>query len=152
MPRAWRITKAKFAAVAFNGEGARLYGGRWSSPGTSVVYVAESLSLAILEILVHIQEAAVLQDYVVSTIDFPERCIEMTTDLPENWRDSPPPNDTQFIGDAWVRERRSLALRIPSAITATEFNYLINPAHRDFRRVRISRPEPLDVDPRVFKR
>jgi len=154
MPRAWRITKAKYAANAFDGEGARLNGGRWSSPGTRVVYVAESLSLAVLEILVHLKDTAVLADYVVRTIDLPDAGIEVlqADDLPPNWRAFPAPTATQAIGDRWVLEARSLALRVPSAVTPAEFNYLVNPAHAEFAAAIISDAIPLDVDERVFKR
>lgn len=154
MTRAWRITKAKYAAVAFDGEGAWLYGGRWSSPGTRVVYVADSLSLATLEILVHLHQPAALADYVVLTVDLPDDGIEVVTEavLPKKWRIYPTPSENQAIGDRWVREARSLALRVPSAVTVTEANFLVNPAHRDWKRAVVSAPAVLDIDERVFKR
>lgn len=154
MQRAWRITKAKYAGNAFDGEGARLYGGRWSSPGMRVVYVAESLSLAVLEILVHLKDPAVLADYVVITIDLPDDHIEVLPEAhwPANWRAFPAPAAAHAIGDHWVRNRRSLALKVPSAVTPAEFNYLINPEHRAFQRAIISKPAPLDIDDRLLKR
>jgi RES domain-containing protein len=154
MARAWRITKAKYAPTTFDGEGARLYGGRWSSPGTRVVYIAESLSLATLEVLVHLQQPSVLSDYVVFTLDFPDDCIEVLApgDWPPRWRDYPAPPENQVIGDRWVRDRRSLILRVPSAVTRHEANFLVNPLHPDFRRATIQGPSPLDVDARVFQR
>ena len=154
MPRTWRITKAKYAGSAFDGEGARLYGGRWSSPGTRVVYVADSLALATLEVLVHLQHPPTLAEYVVFSVDFPDKSVKelADADLPANWRQSPSPPENQSIGDAWARRGRSLALRLPSVITIHEYNYLLNPEHPDFRRVKISKPVPWDVDPRVFGR
>lgn len=144
MPRAWRITKAKYAAQAFDGEGARLYGGRWSSPGIRVVYAAESLSLAILEVLVHLQNTAPLAAYVVGTIDFPDALLETLSagDLPANWRDYPTPPENQALGDHFVQQATGVILRVPSAITVQEHNYLINPAHADFQRCIVSEPAP----------
>jgi RES domain-containing protein len=153
MPRAWRIVKRKYAAEAFDGEGARLYGGRWSSPGTRTVYVAESLALATLEILVHLQSPVLPTDYVIFTVDIPPDGVEILPEsaLPVNWRLYPPPPENQSIGDEWTRQRSSLALRVPSAITTTDFNYLLNPQHPDFHLLAIQGPSDLDIDPRVFQ-
>jgi RES domain-containing protein len=154
MTQAWRITKAKHAPNAFDGEGARLYGGRWSNPGRCVVHVAESLSLATLEILVHLQQTAVLKEYVVFTIDFPPECVQILPerDLPENWRAYPAPAQTRAIGDRWIRHSESLILRVPSVIVTQEHNFLVNPAHPDVHRILLEGPFPLDIDPRVLKR
>ena len=154
MIQAWRIIKAKYAAAAFDGEGARLYGGRWSSPGTRVVYVAQSLSLATLEMLVHLQDTPILSEYVTFSVDIPDECVESfpVGDLPRNWRDYPSPAANQAIGDRWVREARSLALRLPSAVIVQEVNYLLNPSHGDFHHLAASGPLKFDVDPRVMKR
>lgn len=154
MGRARRIVKSKYAANAFDGEGARLYGGRWSSPGTRVVYVAESLSLPPLEILVHLQAPAVLFEYVVFTVDFPDECVQSVAqkNLAEIWRAFPTAPENQAIGDQWAVAGSSLLLQVPSAVTPNEFNYLISPVHADFSRRIISRPQPLDVDPRIFRR
>jgi RES domain-containing protein len=153
MTRAWRITKAKYAQAPLDGEGARLFGGRWSHPGTRVVYFAQSLSLATLEVLVHLHETPVLADYVVFAVDFPDECLTILqeSDLPGNWRLFPTPRENQAIGDRWAQALSSLVLRVPSAIVAQEWNYLINPAHPDFQRVTAAGPFPLDIDPRVWK-
>ncbi len=154
MTRAWRITKAKHVQTAFDGEGARLYGGRWSSPGRRVVHLAESLSLATLEILVHLQHTPALADYVMFTVDFPPECVKTLSarDLPDNWRAYPAPTQTQAIGDAWLQDAESVILRVPSAIVAQEHNFLVNPAHADFARLTLEGPFRLDIDPRVMKR
>jgi RES domain-containing protein len=154
MTQAWRIVKAKYADTAFDGEGARVYGGRWSSAGTRAVYVAQSLSLATLEILIHLQQTAILTDYVFFTVEFPEACLSVLSEvnLPKKWRDFPTPAANQEIGDRWIRSAASLVLRVPSAITVHEANYLINPAHPDFSRLTVSSAMPLDIDPRVLKR
>ena len=152
MPRAWRITKTKHADSALEGEGARLFGGRWSNPVTRVVYAAESLSLAVLEVLVHLQHTPTLSAYCVFTIDFPDECLIATSSYPKNWRVYPTSSENQLLGDRWVAAGTSLALRVPSAVTVVEFNYLINPAHADFAKAKVNGPLPLDIDPRAMSR
>jgi RES domain-containing protein len=153
MPRAWRIVKRKFADHAFDGEGSRLYGSRWTSPGLAVSFAAESLSLAVLEVLVHIPSRVVLADYVVFNVSFPDDAIEDLdrSILPSAWRTSPAPPELQAIGDAWVRGGSSLILRVPSAIVPHEDNLLINPGHPRSRELVIQGPDPLAVDPRLFR-
>ena len=152
MIRAWRLLKKRYTADAFNGEGARFHGGRWSSPGYPAVYVSQSLSLATLEILVHLPSRSPLAAYVVFDVEFPEECVDEfdTTELPANWRDYPAPPETRALGNAWLREGSRAVLRIPSAITPAEFNFLINPAHPDFSRFRIHGPRPYRFDSRLL--
>lgn len=151
MPRGWRITKSSLASTAFDGEGARLHGGRWNSPGTAVVYTAQSESLAALELLVHLQSSHLLLSYCSIAADFDAALIEAVdpASLPADWRESPAPAALQEIGDRWVTERRSVVLQVPSAIVPSEVNYLIAPGHRDFRRVRLSSVRPFALDPRL---
>jgi len=154
MPKAWRITKKKFAAKALDGEGARSHGGRWSSPGTRIVYTAGSQSLAILEILVHLQQPEFLSHYVVLEVDFPDELVDKVDPrvLPLNWRTSPAPHATLAIGDDWIKRSSSAILRVPSVIVPSEYNFLINPAHSDFKRITIGQPNALDLDPRLLKK
>lgn len=139
---------------AFDGEGARRYGGRWSSPGTRVVYCSESVSLAALEVLVHLQAAVPLGAYTVIPVRFPERVVTDVPrrDLPKNWASSPAPLRLQRIGDEWAARNRSVALRVPSAIVSAESNYLLNPAHPDFGTVEIGTPQAFVLDPRLLRR
>jgi len=150
---AWRLAKARHAATAFDGEGARLHGGRWNSLGTRVAYASDSVALATLEVLAHLQSTAVLQSYSLATIRFPEELVEVLdiTALPKGWRRFPSPPENQAIGDQWIAERRSLVLRVPSAIIPTESNFLINPAHPGFANVVIERPERFTFDSRVLR-
>jgi len=150
----WRITSKKFTKAAFNGEGARLYGGRWNTPGTPLIYTAESKSLAILEILVHLESPDLLQKFVLFEVKVEE---SFTTEidpesLPSNWREDPPPGAAQSIGDDWARDARSAVLRIPSAIVPGEFNYLLNPRHPDFRKLKIGPPKSFFFDSRLARR
>jgi RES domain-containing protein len=151
MPQAWRIVKQKHAATAFSGEGAARTGGRWNSRGSRVVYASGTQSLAILETLVHLNPL-VLFRYVVFRIEFDSRLVEKLNraQLPANWRAQPPPASTKAIGDEWLREARSALLAVPTIIVPGEFNYLINPLHRDFKRITIGKPASFAFDTRLF--
>jgi len=149
--RAWRIVKAKHAATAFDGEGARLFGGRWNSPGTRMIYTSATLSLAALESLVHLSPP-VLFKYVAIPVEFDESLIEKlpASALPADWTEEPPSPSTQSIGDHWVKEARSAVLEVPSVIINAEPNYLLNLEHRDFKNVSIGKPVPFAFDPRLL--
>jgi RES domain-containing protein len=147
----WRLCAAKYGAAAFSGEGARLYGGRWSPVGVPVVYAAESRALAVVEILANVDDAETLFDvaWVFVCAEVPEALIEKPSRFPSTWRQFPHPIETQVVGAEWARSARSVALRLPSAVVPGEFNYLLNPAHPDFKRVKMGRPEPFNFDPRL---
>jgi RES domain-containing protein len=149
MIKAWRIVKWKHSGSAFDGEGARLYGGRWNSAGTRMVYTSASRSLAALETLVHLNPP-VLFDFVIIPVAFERRWVETLKDLPPNWREEPPVRSGQVTGDVWVREKRSLVLEVPSAVMPGEFNFLLNPTHPDFRKLVIGEPEPFTFDRRLL--
>jgi RES domain-containing protein len=149
---AWRLIKAKFSAQAFAGEGARLYGGRWNSPGAAVVYCSATASLAVLEVFTNVQKSGLLSAYALVSCSFASDLVTAVdlADLPSNWRQSPAPAELAAIGDEWIRSARSLVLATPSAIIDRETNYLINPNHRDFRRLELSSPEPFVFDLRLL--
>ncbi|MBN1674416.1 MAG: RES family NAD+ phosphorylase [Kiritimatiellae bacterium] len=151
---AWRILKPLHVSDAFDGEGARLYGGRWNSKGTPLVYVSGSLSLAGLELLVHLESHEVLWNYICISVRFDEALVE-TLDpgaLPSDWTADPAPSSTKSIGDAWVAGQSSVLLEVPSVIIPAESNFLINPSHRDFSKLSIGPPQPFEFDPRLLKR
>ena len=153
MVSGWRIVKARHAASAFNGEGARLAGGRWNSKGTSVVYVAESESLATLEMLVHLGTGAVLDSYVLIRCDFDDVLVTDidVTKLPSTWRRFPAPAELAAIGEAWVSAGTSAVLRVPSALVPSEHNYLLNPQHSGYSQVRVGVPTSFSFDPRLVQ-
>lgn len=153
MINAWRLTKTRHAASAFDGEGARLNGGRWNSVGTRVAYASESVALAVLEVLVGVQDTSVLPAYSLTRVEFAEELVEEMDRrlLPATWKHHPPPPATQGIGDLWVAERRSAVLKVPSAVVAAEHNYLLNPGHPQFNAVLVHSPEPFRLDPRLLK-
>jgi RES domain-containing protein len=152
MATCWRIVKSRHASTAFDAEGARLYGGRWNSPGTRMVYTSSTISLAVLEILVHLQEAGLLSSYSLISASFDDAFVERLdhSALPDGWRAYPAPSELQRIGDEWVRSQRSAVLEVPSVIVERESNCLLNPVHPDFSSVVIREPEPFTFDQRLL--
>lgn len=148
----WRLIKIKYAATAFDGEGARIYGARWNSPGTRVAYASSNSALAVLEVLVHLRNASVLPAYSLVAATLPDAAVETfpVLALPKNWSASPIPPEVQGIGDEWIRSGRSLALTVPSAVVQDGSNVLINPAHPDFAQFSVHSVEPFGFDPRLL--
>ncbi|MGE5663263.1 MAG: RES family NAD+ phosphorylase [Deltaproteobacteria bacterium] len=156
MTRVWRLVKSRFAATAFDGEGARRQAGRWNSEGTPVVYAASAVSLAALELLVHADVEDMPPGYVVIPVDIPQsvriESVEIST-LPRRWRDNGPyPRQCQTLGDAWIASKRTAVLTVPSVVVPMERNYLLNPAHPDFRKLVIGKPEIFRFDARLLPR
>ena len=148
---AYRIVKKRYASTAFDGEGSKLFGGRWNSKGKRCVYTGASQSLSILELLVHLREESIISDYALFTVSLMEEDVLALSELPKNWKEYPAPPETAAIGDQWLEQSPSLALRVPSVIVPSEYNYLINPAHPRMSTLLESIEEsPLDVDPRLL--
>jgi RES domain-containing protein len=150
---AYRLVKAKHAVDAFNGEGARINGGRWNPVGTPMVYAAESRALATLESLVHFSGGEKHIPFVLYTIEIPDDCIEVFDPkrLPKDWNNQAPPASLQTIGGAWQQSQRTAALLVPSALIKAERCVLLNPSHDDTRRILINYPEPFAFDPRLLR-
>ena len=148
---AWRIAKRKHARTAFTGEGARLFGGRWNNPGTSIVYTAQSQSLAVIEMLVHLDSPELLEKYVLFEVGIDDSLITHVdpSRLPRAWRADPSPARVRAIGDDWIRAGASAVLRVPSALVPPETNFLLNPRHKDFPRLHIGKPMPFRFDSRL---
>lgn len=150
----WRISKRKYAATAFSGEGSRRSAGRWNSRGTNIVYTSATLSLAALETLVHMEIEDAGNMLVSIQADIPEDVqIDKVepAQLPSDWRTIPAPLSLALIGDQWFTSGFPAVLMVPSAIIPVENNYLLNPLHKDFSRIQIHPPEPFVLDPRMWK-
>jgi len=148
--RAWRLVKSVHADHAFDGEGAFRYGGRWNSRGTALVYASSSLALAALELLVHLDPAMPVPPLVAFRIDLHADLI--LDQAPPGAPDAPGDlSASRRIGDQWVREGRSLALRVPSAVVPLEHNFLLNPNHPRFPDALIHAPTPFTLDPRLIR-
>jgi RES domain-containing protein len=151
VPVAWRIVKTKYAGTAFDGEGARRYGGRWTSPHRRAVYTSSTLALATLELVVHLEQTRLLAAYSVFDLAIPDELVAEVdvASLPKDWREYPPPATVRIIGDGWLDAANTAVLKAPSAVVGREFNYLLNPAHEDFRRIAISPAQPYSMDERL---
>lgn len=151
MITAWRIVKSSYAAQAFDGEGARVLGGRWNSPGHRVVYASQSAALATLEILVHLGSSSALVSWVLIGCRIPQTLVTVVdrASLPKHWRRFPAPYELQRIGNEWITSGASAVLEVPSAIIESEHNYLLNPEHKDFSRIGLQTPVPFSFDIRL---
>lgn len=147
----WRLTTARRAKSAFSGEGARLYGGRWNPKGIPVVYTAQTQALAALEMMV--QDEVFAARYVMIQAQIPDGVaierIEVRS-LPAGWRSMRYLETLREIGAEWARSRRSAVLAVPSAVVPAETNYLLNPPHPEFKRIRIGKPAAFRLDPRLL--
>jgi RES domain-containing protein len=151
---AWRLIKEKHAKDAFDGEGAGRFGGRWNARGTPVVYLSSSLSLAALELFVHLtaEDARIRLSAIPVSIPNDLAIQELPiNDLPEEWRSEPPPDACKVIGSEWAEANETALLKVPSVIVPHEFNYALNPRHPDFSRLNIHKAEPFGFDSRMWK-
>lgn len=150
----WRIILKLHLSQAFDGEGARQFGGRWNRLGTRVVYASATLSLAALEFFVNLDRDTEPDQLVAISADTPDdmriEYIEVS-DLPKNWRSYPVTEELQDLGTAWVASASTAMLVVPSAVIPEERNYLLSPAHPDFKRFRLNKPEAFHFDPRRWK-
>ncbi len=148
---AWRIVRRGRSDQAFSGEGARLFGGRWNSPGTPLVYMSDSLALAALETIVNINPRITI-DYVCFNVRFDSAALDIPPEVPEDWMSQPASPATQILGDRWAASRRSLVLSVPSALVPTQRTYLLNRRHPGFARLDIGEPITFPRDPRLLKK
>ncbi|MDP4528270.1 RES domain-containing protein [Alkalimonas delamerensis] len=148
----YRLVHQKWAAQAFDGEGARLYGGRWNSKGKACIYTAGSEALAMLEVLVHLNNRVALKQFRLFQLQLPDDALLSLSPqhLPANWQMQPASAGTANIGDSWLQEQASLALAVPSVLAPREHNILLNPSHPDYSACLDNRIE-LDFmpDPRL---
>ena len=122
-------------------------GGRWNSPGRPVVYMAESVSLAVLENLVHMAKVDFPTGYVVITAVLPDGIVIMTEDQLVAQLGLTEP---QKLGDRWFDLRLSAVLAVRSKIVPLEHNYVLNPEHPDFRKITTEPPAEFAFDERLF--
>ena len=154
MRRVWRLVRKSHLKDAFSGEGARLAGGRWNHRDIAVVYTSETLALTVLESFVHLTTKDVKFSLFSILVEIPDSvAIKALSqkDLPSNWREEPPPDSTKDIGTDWFKSDKTAVLKVPSVIIPEEINYIINPAHRDFKHLKIGKPRPFFLDPRMWK-
>jgi RES domain-containing protein len=142
--RFWRLARRRFSAL--DGYGSHLYGGRWNRAGLAVVYCAEHLSLAVLEVLVHLE---------LDPEDFPEDYVKIPIEVPRSIKldriENLPSDleDAKELGSQWIRSGKTLGLLVPSVVVHEERTLLLNPEHRDFSRLAILDPQTFRFDPRL---
>lgn len=141
--KVFRITNRKHASH-ISGIGASLYPGRWNVKGTPVLYTGESPEIALLENIVHIPPM-LIPNLDILTLRIPNNSITelKISDLPKNWSHYPAPTILAEIGEEWIREGRSIALKVPSCVIHTSYNFILNCSHPDYGKVEV-------VDQRTF--
>jgi len=147
----YRITKAAYASD-LSGEGARRFGGRWNRKGVPMIYTAESPSLALLEVLVHLPLSTLPKNYQLVTITIQDEIYIETIEahsLPADWKRVPAPDSLAEIGSDWAIGLSSVALRVPSAVITGQKNILLNPRHAEFEYVTIVQTETFEFDSRL---
>lgn len=151
MPLFYRIVQKPWAATSLDGEGARLWGGRWNIPGVAAVYLAESRALAALEILVHAPREALRLEWMVIELEVPDSLIDQVppSRLPENWRLQPSSHQAQAFGTRWLRDYPNLALRVPSVVIPQEHSLLLNPLHPTMRDLKPGKLRAFRFDSRL---
>ncbi|HEY5851986.1 MAG TPA: RES family NAD+ phosphorylase [Lysobacter sp.] len=151
--RVYRISKPEHVASALLGNGSALAPGRWNTAGVRLAYAATSVSLAMLEILVHMNREDVPEGRRIVTYEVPDDAIEHLpeNEWPDGWNRLPYSDTVRAVGDEFIRHGRHLAIRVPSAVARGESNLLINPAHPRFAEIRLLADHPLSLDPRLFE-
>lgn len=146
----YRICKAAYKDD-LSGTGAKLFGSRWNQAGYPMLYTAEHISLAALEMLVHLNLDEVPVSFCLLLIKIPDNAsvTELKNEkLKKAWEDDD--NYTSWIGTTFIQEQSSLCMKVPSAVIGEEHNYLLNPLHADFKKVHIQETRPFNFDKRLF--
>lgn len=150
----FRLGKLAYRGQLFNGLGGLYASGRWTPRGRPIVYTSASISLAILEYTVNYRRRGWVSATVLgrATIPASVRIETVSTDhLPANWFAADPPPQLQRVGEEWLERGESAVLQVPSAIVTEEWNYLLNPLHADFGKLRLSAPKLFSLDHRVAR-
>ena len=145
--RVYRVIEPRHASQPFSGPGSD-GGGRWTTPRTPAVYASLSPATAMLEYLVHL-EGETPQELLLATASLPIESVLAQLELPSDWKERPYRDSVRQIGDRWSKEKKSLALRVPSAVCENDCNLLLNPEHPDFAKLRVDQQTPMKLDPRL---
>lgn len=150
MIRLFRIADARHPI--WDGSGAALVGGRWNTPGRAVIHASPSYACAMLEILAHAGIGRVPRHHRYVIAEGPDEISVERWDaasLPAGW-DAEDSVTARNFGDCWLAEARSAVLIVPSVVARFESNALVNPAHRHAGLLRVSEPEVVIWDHRLF--
>lgn len=147
----FRLTRLKYSKF-LSGRGAALSGNRWNSKGVEMIYTSQSRALAMTEVLVHLSLHQMPTDYKMMCIEIPNDLkikILKAKDLPTSWNALPHNNKSQEIGDDFIMQNEAVILKVPSAVVYGDFNYLINPYHKDFKSIKIKSVDDFPIDQRL---
>ncbi len=154
--RFWRIAKetVKYPADDMSGGGVAAAGGRWNHKGCALVYASSSIALACLETLAHIGAGIAARNRYLVEITVPERVwkahrTQSLAALSSQWSAEPPGIYSMTVGTEWVRKGASALLAVPSVIIPEEINVLINPNHRDAKKITARVVRQFVYDPRL---
>jgi RES domain-containing protein len=149
----FRLARKKYP-IELSGKGASISGARWNSKGTEIIYCAQNRALAMAEVLVHLSLATLPNDFVMLTIDIPDDILIEVLDLNKlsiDWNVFPCTFETPLLGDDFIRRNEACVLKVPSAVVKGDFNFLINPYHIDFYKIKIIEQIDFPFDKRIFK-
>lgn len=150
--KVWRLFPERFRETAFSGVGGLYAARRWNHLGTEMVYTATSPALAALEFFVHLDPINAPGDLLMAEAAVADNLIEQLDLglLPARWREL---NNLacRDLGSGWAASGRSVALKVPSVVVQGDWNVLLNPRHKDFRKIKLSAPRPFRYDERMFR-
>ncbi len=138
-----------------SGKGAELAGGRWNNKGKPMLYTSSSRALCTAEVAVHLPLGIVPSNYYMISIQLPEKAPiheVLLDDLPTFWKTFSAQAFTRKLGDNFLQTNTALILKAPSAVVPGDYNYLINPLHKEAKKIKIASSELFEFDERLFKR
>lgn len=147
----FRLSSTKYSSD-LSGTGAKLHGGRWNQKGEAVLYTAGTRAVALVEVLVHLTNAFLPLNYQLITLYIPdESIVEISIkSLPKDWNNLEPSESTKNITSNWLSENGYLTLKVPSVVVEGEFNFLINPLHEEFSKIKVLKIAPFNFDGRLI--
>ncbi|MEX2569118.1 MAG: RES family NAD+ phosphorylase [Cyclobacteriaceae bacterium] len=150
--KVYRLTKKKYSKI-LSGKGASYSNNRWNSKGTEIIYTAESRALALAEMAVHLSVSALPDNYAMMEIEIPDHFPVLTLeskDLPDGWNSFPHLSNSQEIGDMFIASSTNVVLKVPSAVVHGDFNFLLNPHHHSFHKIKIIQVTDFPIDTRLI--
>jgi RES domain-containing protein len=147
----YRFTHSRYKED-ISGTGAKLFGGRWNEPGIAALYSSSSISLSLLEVLVNAHTLEELKALALMKLEIPKSVdlsIQKLPTLKKTWyKDF---EYTRWIGSEFLKAGDHLLLECPSAVINEEMNYLINPGHKEFKKLKLISSDNFKFDDRLFK-
>lgn len=148
----FRLSKAAYAND-LSGKGAEKSGGRWNPKGIAMIYTSSSRALCTAEIAVHLPLGIIPDDFSLITLEISDKIKikELSKEqLPKDWKNVPPSFSSQQTGHNFVLENEYAVMKVPSVVVPGDYNYLINPNHKDIKKIKIVAVEPFEFDRRLF--